>query len=429
NAPVKRVLYAPSGTVIATTYTDNATGIWDRASLSTSFEISHPKKAKACAFSHDSSMVAAASSDGTVELWSVTEGRRLHALDAQMGSVHALDFSPDGQRLLTASEDGAIRIWDTNTGFVLATVAHAPANTAMWAWFSRDGASLLTVNQNGKVAQLLPMPAGTLESATDRGQLASIMNAHKKALLTQRADAAGITPALETRVYLPQPEVQQFILLLGDGAAQEAAAAVSDKNGGQFPPAFQAGDLVSRINDVPIQEFFRGKDLAELGRQHSANGLLSVDIVRNGSPRRLVITGVAVKATVRSATLDVARASELLAGGLQLLRDDADTILEVNHRYAKRMQLPLSEERDSLAGYLIGYSSSPEDGQVLRSLRLQSGERVVSIADTPVRSLGDLKTMAMDGRRYLESNSQFSVLLALDRGLYETVELSISATP
>lgn len=70
---------------------------------------------KALTFSRDTTMLAAASADGSIRLWDL---RRLNAPLILNGhskdkAVTAVSFSPDNQKLISSSDDGTVRIWRT----------------------------------------------------------------------------------------------------------------------------------------------------------------------------------------------------------------------------------------------------------------------------------------------------------------------------
>lgn len=65
------------------------------------------------AFSPDSSRLAIASEDGTVQLWNMrTRERSGRMLTDRTTAVHAIAFSPDGRQLVGAGEDATVRLWD-----------------------------------------------------------------------------------------------------------------------------------------------------------------------------------------------------------------------------------------------------------------------------------------------------------------------------
>ncbi|MGF1579637.1 MAG: PQQ-binding-like beta-propeller repeat protein [Gemmataceae bacterium] len=70
-------------------------------------------------FSPDSRLLAAASTDGSTDLWDVVTGEHLGRMVSQYKRkecwVEALAFSPDGKTLAVAPHDQTIRLWDVAT--------------------------------------------------------------------------------------------------------------------------------------------------------------------------------------------------------------------------------------------------------------------------------------------------------------------------
>jgi WD40 repeat protein len=67
------------------------------------------------AFSRDGKWLASAHIDGTVNLYSLSDGVLQGRLLGVQSRLNAITFTPDGHRLITAAADGVLRIWDVQT--------------------------------------------------------------------------------------------------------------------------------------------------------------------------------------------------------------------------------------------------------------------------------------------------------------------------
>jgi transducin (beta)-like 1 len=97
----------------------------------------------------DDSLLASASEDGSIIVWSDGHQRRL--LKGHAGGVLCLAWQPgDASLLASGSADGTVKIWDVSTGDVAVTLArHTKGVTAIG--FHRDGALLATGGADGIV--------------------------------------------------------------------------------------------------------------------------------------------------------------------------------------------------------------------------------------------------------------------------------------
>ena len=147
-------------------------------------------------------MMAAAHTDGTVEVRSLPDGSPRTTLAAHQGPARAVAFSPDGALLATAGLDGAVRLWSARTFEPAPSPEGGPSSVTALA-FSPDGATLASGGGGGSVILWDPL-TGVRKGAIDdqRGRvldlafapsapwLASVSNDHTLSLWDVRPRAA-----------------------------------------------------------------------------------------------------------------------------------------------------------------------------------------------------------------------------------------------
>ena len=97
------------------------------------------------AFSPDNQRLAASSSDGTIQVWTVATRHELFALRGHLGPVNSVCFSSDGKRIASASSDRTVKLWDSRSGKEIWTFRGQKAGMGGIA-FSPDGKNLAAVN-------------------------------------------------------------------------------------------------------------------------------------------------------------------------------------------------------------------------------------------------------------------------------------------
>jgi WD40 repeat protein len=127
------VEFSPTGQYLATTSSDHTAIIWEvdylaeqGVRLTRLITLrGHTDWVHAATFNQAETMVATASQDNKIFLWSLVNtpdysvGEKIAELTGHRDSVNAIDFSPDGLRLASGSTDGAVIIWNID-------VARAP---------------------------------------------------------------------------------------------------------------------------------------------------------------------------------------------------------------------------------------------------------------------------------------------------------------
>jgi WD40 repeat protein len=150
DAPVLSVQFSPNGQWLVSGTSDHIT-IWDmqqRTKIATALQ---PGSINAITFSHDGSIFAAASSNGSIYVWDIksTYDSPLHKFEIN-GEALTVDFSPDDNWLAIGSSDQFAYLWDMTTKQEVARIPHVDEVTSVS--FSADGKILATVSR--KVVEL-----------------------------------------------------------------------------------------------------------------------------------------------------------------------------------------------------------------------------------------------------------------------------------
>jgi WD40 repeat protein len=81
----------------------------------------HQDNVNSLTFSRDGAWLASGSSDETVRLWNLKQGKEARVL-RHAAPVRSVAFSPDGKVLASGGEDGTIRLWDSASGAELRVI-------------------------------------------------------------------------------------------------------------------------------------------------------------------------------------------------------------------------------------------------------------------------------------------------------------------
>ncbi|WP_299487631.1 TIR domain-containing protein [Acaryochloris sp. IP29b_bin.137] len=112
-------------------------------------------------------LLALASSDNTVKLWSFEKERIIKTLGGHNNTITSLRFSPNGKNLASASWDGTVKIWNIEK-LDKPTVIESPNEVFTHLIFSPDGQKLALATEENKLQlwqldQERPITLGKLE--------------------------------------------------------------------------------------------------------------------------------------------------------------------------------------------------------------------------------------------------------------------------
>ncbi|MBW4573723.1 MAG: caspase family protein [Aphanothece sp. CMT-3BRIN-NPC111] len=108
----------------------------------------HTEKVNSVSFSPDGQLIASASDDGTIKIWS-REGSLLHSLTGHTDRVTSVTFSPDGKTIASASADKTIKFWRTNGTLIKSLIGHNDwVNSVI---FTPDGKTIASASRDQTV--------------------------------------------------------------------------------------------------------------------------------------------------------------------------------------------------------------------------------------------------------------------------------------
>ena len=144
--------------------------------------LSHQAEVRDVTFSPDSQLIATASNDNTVKIWN-RSGELLRILRGHSARVSSISFSPDSTTIASASRDGTVRLWNLRStaieslkldGLGVLNVSFSPDSQRIFG-ASRDG-TVKVWNRQGTLIQALikhTKPVNAVTVSADGQRIAS----------------------------------------------------------------------------------------------------------------------------------------------------------------------------------------------------------------------------------------------------------------
>ena len=120
----------------------------------------HTSSVQSLAISVDGKLLASASSDATIKLWSLPDGGLIKTLEGHAGVVHAVAISTNGELIASGGEDKTVKLWSSTTGELLHSL-ESHSEDVFTVAFTPDGQLLISGSKNGTI-KLWSLPDGTL---------------------------------------------------------------------------------------------------------------------------------------------------------------------------------------------------------------------------------------------------------------------------
>ncbi|RYP58063.1 hypothetical protein DL770_010515 [Monosporascus sp. CRB-9-2] len=152
--------------LVASASNDKTVRIWsaDTGELQQTLE-GHADPVWSVAFSYDSKLIASASNDKTVRIWSADTGELQQTLKVHSNPVNSVAFSHDSKLIASASNDKTVRIWSADTGELHQTL-EGHNDWVSSAAFSFDS-KLIASASNDKTVRIWSADTGKLQQTLE----------------------------------------------------------------------------------------------------------------------------------------------------------------------------------------------------------------------------------------------------------------------
>jgi WD40 repeat protein len=131
---------APDGNLLATASHDREVRLWSVADWRQTQRWNGPGPFDSVAFAPHGGILAAGGGDGLIRLWKLDSGAAIPSLSGHSNHVMDLASAPHGNTLASASWDRTLKLWDVGSGRTLRSLAHEDRVQAVA--FARDGRTL-----------------------------------------------------------------------------------------------------------------------------------------------------------------------------------------------------------------------------------------------------------------------------------------------
>ncbi len=207
---VNSATFSPDRSLIASASADTTIKLWSLNGNLLKTLSGHEDVVNSVSFSPDGQIITSASQDRTVKLWS-REGQLLATLPGHEAVVNNVSFSPDGQIIASVSTDKTVKLWSRD-GKLLKTlqghdnavlglawspdgqiIASASTDKTIKLW-SRDGKLLKTLQgHDDAVKGVAWSPDGKTIASASLDQTIKLWNVEGKLLRTLSGHSAGVT--------------------------------------------------------------------------------------------------------------------------------------------------------------------------------------------------------------------------------------------
>ncbi|NET08022.1 MAG: TIR domain-containing protein [Symploca sp. SIO2B6] len=143
------VSFSPDGKIIATASSDNTVKLWSREGKLLNTSIEH-YGLRGINFSPDGKIITTIGVEGTVKLWN-RQGKEIATIEGNVSEVEAVSFSPQGQMIATASVEGTVKLWNFDGTLITTLIGIGHDTEIDNLSFSLDGNTLASESSDNIV--------------------------------------------------------------------------------------------------------------------------------------------------------------------------------------------------------------------------------------------------------------------------------------
>ncbi|MGD1808859.1 AAA-like domain-containing protein [Dapis sp. BLCC M126] len=107
---VNSVCFSPDGKIIASASRDCTIKLWSSGGKLLETLTGHGSRVRDISFSSDSQIIVSGSDDETIKVWSIS-GQQLQTLTGHSKPITTVSFSPDSKIIVSGSDDKTIKVW------------------------------------------------------------------------------------------------------------------------------------------------------------------------------------------------------------------------------------------------------------------------------------------------------------------------------
>ena len=153
---ITAMAFSPDGKILASAagFAESDIRLWDVATGKQIGQLEgHSSWVSSLVFSPDGKKLTSSSADQTIRIWDVASQKCLDVLRGHRQEVWRLALLPDGKTLVSGAKDGTVCFWDTSVTHPHQARITLPAEKVVNWQFTSDSRSILTLDEQGQLAQ------------------------------------------------------------------------------------------------------------------------------------------------------------------------------------------------------------------------------------------------------------------------------------